>query len=189
MAFVQCMSCKSMVNEQAKFCGECGQRRDVPVLTREAVGGPPVYDRRTESTRPRCPGCAGETFRKLSLVVSSGVSHVSTRSSGLGVGLGGGIAVGGANTRGVHVTELARKVSPPQPMSVFKAVLLGFLIGAVLSAMMPAGASVVAGLLVLAGPIVGGYIAVQHNRNVYAPAYTAWERKFMCDRCGEIFTL
>ena len=114
---------------------------------------------------------------------------MNTSSRGIGVGLGGGIGLGGASTKGVHVTELARKVSPPQPMNVFKAIVLGFVIGLVLSAVMPSGAAVVGGLLVIAAPIVGAYIAIQHNRNVYAPALAAWERKFMCDRCGEVFTL
>lgn len=189
MQLVQCLSCGHQVDEATKFCPECGLRRDVPVLTRQSVAGPPVYDRRTESTRPRCPGCAGEQFRKLSLVFSSGISHVNTRSSGLGVSLGGGVGVGGASTKGVHVTELARKVAPPEPMSLWKAGLIGFVLGAIVVAMLPAGVGPYATLLVWIVPIGTVWYARKHNREVYAPAYAAWERKFMCDRCGEVFSL
>ena len=34
-----------------------------------------------------------------------------------------------------------------------------------------------------------GYWATKYNREVFTPAYARWQLKFMCDRCGEIFTM
>lgn len=188
---VTCQSCGHQVSAASKFCNECGQRRDVPVLTRQTLtGDPPVYDRRTESTRPRCPGCGGESFRKLSLIHDGGVSHTSSATNGVGVGLGGGIGIGSAKSRGVSVTELARKAAPPQPMKVGALAFFGFIIGFFLVAMLPAGTpGIIAFLLIVGLPVAAGVYASQQNKKYWVPAYAAWQRKFMCERCGEIFAL
>jgi hypothetical protein len=189
MELVSCQSCGHRMDAASKFCNECGQRRDVPVLTRQTLtGDPPVYDRRSE-TRARCPGCGGEQFRKLSLIHDGGVSHTSSATKGVGVTLGGGIGIGSAKSRGMNVTELARKAAPPEKISLLKAVGAGLFFGFFVAAMLPQGWEILALLAFLALPIGAGYWVVKYNRETWAPAYAAWQKRFMCDRCGEVFAL
>ena len=190
MQLVSCQSCGHQVAAAVKFCPECGQRRDLPVLSRESLSGAlPIQARRTESTRPRCPGCAGEQFRKLSLIYAAGVSHVSTTTGGVGLSLGGAIGLGRAVTEGSHVTELARQAAPPEPMSVTLMAGVTALVGLLLGL---GFGSVWAGLVLVVPVLFGGataYWVMKYNREVFVPAYSRWERTFMCERCGEIFTL
>lgn len=124
-----------------------------------------------------CSNCNSPDVRKLSLVYESGLSFVNTTTTG--VGYAGALGVGGAQTKGTHVTAISAKAAPPQKKSAGAAVawlivtgLLGLVwhfwfIGTVLA--------------VLAMVSVSDY-----NKKKWPALFAAWDSKYMCGRCGAI---
>ena len=184
MALASCPSCGHTDEDTRKFCAECGMGFAVATAERNVA---PSYDRRDVASRMTCPGCGSEQFKKLSLIRDAGVSHVSTKSGGLGVGLGGSIGIGAAKTTGQHVTELARKAAPPEPKSVAMYLFVGLIAGAVLGGMISSAWTNAPGAFALIGAGVAFYKVSAYNQGEYQNLMRAWSQKFMCERCGEVF--
>lgn len=123
-----------------------------------------------------CSNCNSADIRKLSLVYESGLSFVDTSTTGVGFA-GGGLGVGGAHTKGTHVTAISQKAAPPTKQSygpaVFMLVATAMLaliwhlwvIGVVLAIVMVVGTS-------------------DYNKKKWPPLYAAWDQKYLCGRCG-----
>lgn len=136
-----------------------------------------------------CPNCGSSDVRRLPLIYEAGVSQITTRTTGVGVTLGGAVGVGGARSKGISQTELAHRVAPPAKRSqrgATWAMVLGLIIG------LPnladnTGAAVIM-LLVAAGGAWAFFRAAQWNRRVWPQLYDRWDRSYMCERCGHGFT-
>ena len=124
-----------------------------------------------------CSNCNSPDVRKLSLVYESGLSFLNTTTTG--AGFGGAFAVGGAQTKGTQMTATSAKAAPPQKRSNNTAV--GFL--------------VISGLLGLAWHFwfIATALALlsiigtnKYNKEQWPPLYAAWDRQYMCGRCGAI---
>jgi len=76
--------------------------------------------------------------------------------------------------------------APPEPMGMGLALALA-LVGIVVA--LAAGTfGAIAGLLMIAVSGVAVFGAWRHNHDEYPRLLQAWEKTFMCQRCGERFT-
>jgi hypothetical protein len=63
-----------------------------------------------------CPRCQSDDWKLASLVNREGITHVATKSGGVGVGYYRGrfgVGVGGGSTDGTHQTQLSKLAAPP----------------------------------------------------------------------------
>ena len=147
-----------------------------------------------------CPHCQSTDLRKVSLVYQQGRfgGRAQTRLRGLLLGTGGpDLIFGSARTIGVQQSQLSKNVQPPSKWSYLR--LLGwFLLGSfvalvsyVNSVMSHRGqaASLPVTLYVVIGSCVFFFLVFlvwRHNHSVYPRQYIAWERSFLCQRCGSV---
>jgi hypothetical protein len=71
----------------------------------------------------RCPSCGSTDLRRVSLVYEEGLSWTKAKSRLRGVSLGEGgpnVIVGRAMTTGTSVSQLLKKLEPPQKWSCVK---------------------------------------------------------------------
>lgn len=155
-----------------------------------------------------CSHCGSDQTQRKSVIHSSGTSVVETRSTGVAVGLtkGGFVpAVGSSTSIGVQQTQLAQQVAPPERTPTFKIVFFTPFVGVALGlvAWFIAGVALVASSTkandvpgyVLVGTfllvqVLGGALAVlsfRHNRDRWPSQHAAWERQWLCLRCGQSF--
>jgi len=147
-----------------------------------------------------CPRCTSTEFTKLSLLCDQGSSTFHARSSGLAMAIGTGaeLVLGQARTKGEIQTRLSNKVSPPRKWSFWKAVfggLIGLLVlefslgyahtffgyGGNFSHQLGWFIWSYLGLLVF---VLG--LIVWYNFRAFPRRYRAWDRSFMCRRCGHV---
>jgi RNA polymerase subunit RPABC4/transcription elongation factor Spt4 len=129
-----------------------------------------------------CPFCRSDQLRKLSLVFESGLSIIDTRTSGIGFGDGGmgaGVLVGGARTRGHQVTATASKARPPAKKGLAEP-LWGMAICAIL---LISSAWWWIGIILF---FCGAVSNVNWNNETWPKLYHEWNLQFMCNRCGGI---
>lgn len=184
MALISCPDCSQKVSDSAPQCLACGRPiAGVAVATTPSYPTaryePPVQQRSAYA----CTGCGSEQSRKLSVVHAGGLSEVNTRTGGVGVGLGG-IGVGSARTRGTQQTALSQTAAPPEKksVSIWLWLLLLMSIG---------GMQTNPALWVVIALGIGAYIwhVMQYNRSVFPKLFREWDRKYMCDRCGLVFSV
>ncbi len=137
----------------------------------------------------QCTTCQSDNVQRLSLIYEQGTHNIRTtgHTTGAGVGIGrGGLGFGGGSatttTTGKSQTIAARKAAPPDK----KKIGIPFAIAAVGLVLMPVMGTPVL-LIALA---IGGFLFwkySQYNKNVYPPLYAAWEKSWLCNKCGAIY--
>lgn len=148
-----------------------------------------------------CLQCGSTEFTKLSLIHEQGSSTLHAVSGGLGLtfGMGGAdLVLGRARTRGEIQTKLSKRVSPPHKWSYWKTIV-GGLIGLMVLEFALGYAHTFLGygenfrrqLDWLAWPYIGllGFVLgliVWYNFQAFPRRYRAWDRSFMCRRCGHV---
>ena len=131
-----------------------------------------------------CAKCNSDNIQKLSLVYESGITHTTSRSRGIGFGAGG-IGVGGATTKGVHVSANAQRAAPPRRRPIFWSIaiaILGLMFAIGFSSQ---GMGMMLFSLLVAG--ISGFLAYQRikwNGTVYPGLADHWSRSYLCNRCG-----
>lgn len=155
-----------------------------------------------------CSHCGTDQTQRKSVIYSSGTSVIDSQSAGMAVGLtkGGFVPVlGSSKSTGVQQTQLAQQVAPPERTPTFKIALLTPVFGVVLGLL----AWFAAGLVLVATGTkandVPGYVLVvtflvvqvlgvalavlsfRNNRDRWPGLYAAWERQWLCLRCGQTF--
>lgn len=135
-----------------------------------------------------CPKCGSENTQRASLLYAAGVSASS--GGGVGVDLAtGGVVVGGLSGR--SRSGLAAAHAPPRRESAGTAVIVLVIMGVVSGLIAAANGGWEVGLalfLVFAGVawLINRNVATQ-NKQMIEPAVAAWQKKFVCLRCGETF--
>lgn len=128
-----------------------------------------------------CTQCNSGEIRKLSLVFESGLSHTSSRTTGVGFGLGGGLGIGSARTHGTAVTATAAKAAPPQRRPLTWPIISLIVFG--LWGLAPHAQA----MFVLAA-IAAIIVFNRHrlNTQVWPGLYDTWDRSYLCERCGSM---
>jgi hypothetical protein len=123
-------------------------------------------------------------------VYEQGTQHIKTRGRtyGSGVGFGRGSLMGGfgsatTTTTGKSQSIAAKKAAPPAKRPIILAIgilavglvaLFGF-------------QAVLFGLILLA---VGSFLFwkfYQYNKDTFPPLYAAWEKSWLCNKCGAVY--
>jgi len=139
----------------------------------------------------QCPQCNSDNTQKLSVVYEHGTQNIQTtgRTYGSGVGLGrGGFGVGlgssTTSTKGKSQSIAAKNAAPPDKKKII--IPLALMGAGLFTAFAIHG---ITGLLLVA---VGGFIFwkfSQYNSNTYPPLMEQWQRSWLCNWCGSMFTL
>lgn len=148
-----------------------------------------------------CPRCGSTEFTKLSLLYEQGSSTFHARSGGVGLAIGTGgadLVLGQARTKGEFQTKLSNRVSPPHKWSYWKTVtggLIGLLVlefilgyahtflgygGNFRQQISWLGWSYVGFLVFVLG------LVVSYNSRTFPKRYRAWDRSYICRRCGHV---
>lgn len=149
-----------------------------------------------------CPSCGTQDVRKVSVAYEMGVEKTRSKTifgGGLLSIFGPMLGVGGAITRGTNETLQAQRLAPPQKsrpiLSAFlvflglgmfgeiPVMILGWIIG-------KPGLVIGSILWLIAVFLLPALILVQGvSRNRRIPGQLEkWNKLFICDRCGEVFT-
>ncbi len=147
-----------------------------------------------------CPHCQSTDIRKVSLVYQEGRfdAKARTRLRGFLLGTDGpDLVVGGANSTGVLQSQLSRNLRPPVKWSYLK--LAGWFALSSFVALMAYVHSVMSTAATASSLPVSIYVVVasclllflrflfwRHNHLVYPRQFAAWERSFLCMRCGSV---
>ena len=141
-----------------------------------------------------CPACQSRQTKRLAVVYEQGLSTINAASNTTGLGLGsGGLGVGIARskTRGVSQTVQSKKAAPPEKMGYAKPLLLVFVLYAFLNIFDSLGANV-ANILAagwLCASVACIAIISNYNSKTWPPLKAAWDRTYLCTRCGHMFTV
>jgi hypothetical protein len=140
-----------------------------------------------------CPNCQSDNLQTFRMVFETGTSSTESVSSGTAIGLTGGggigIGVGSSKSSGTTMSLLAQKVAPP----VKKKVALAWLITVLAALFVVSGLGTKEWGMVMFFAIVGtitGYIAVTRskwNQHQFPALMRAWERSWLCHKCGNTF--
>lgn len=137
----------------------------------------------------QCPACQSDNTQKLSLVYEQGTQNIRTTGrtygggGGIGRGgLGGGFGSATTTTTGKQQTIAAQKAAPPDKKKIILPIII-IAVGIFLFfQMFPLG------LLVTAG---GGFLFwkfYRYNSDTFPPLYAQWEKSWVCNKCGTVFT-
>ena len=148
----------------------------------------------------KCPTCGSEQVQRVSVVYESGTT--STRGRGLGVAIAGDDLIPvGTSTRSTSQTQLAARLVPPKKQGagyILSAVAIT--LGGVVFGLIPAAAGGVIGIAIgsclALGGFAGGlvYAATEskkvsaYNSQVWEKQYQQWQRRWLCHKCGHVFT-
>jgi len=141
-----------------------------------------------------CPKCGTDNVRSVPLIYAEGTTRVEVAAAYIGTKDNYGVAP----MFGSSQTLAARRLSPPARKSAewvagwIVIALAAFIVGAMFY--WGRESYGLGGMLMVVGPIVGimGAMATasnvrEYNESVWEPAYEAWQRSFLCQRCGTIF--
>jgi hypothetical protein len=150
----------------------------------------------------QCPNCRCTDLKKVSLVYQEGLHSVSTRTRLRGVVVGSDgpdLVVGRATTKGTHQTEISKVLAPPTKWSYLKligwAVLVFLSVGWIVfyvNTLVKNSSSVSSVSLTIYTVLSAGVFVIcvlaywKHNYYSYAREFAAWDRSFICQRCGTI---
>ena len=148
----------------------------------------------------RCPNCNSADLKSLSVAFQQGRFSVNTSSRLRGVVVGEGgpeVVIGRATTRGLHQSDLSKKLSPPTKWSYGKLVLwsvaisfvaLVVFVRSVMSHPGPASSFPVTLYAVIFSVVLVVLLAAiwRHNHSTYSREYAEWSHSFVCERCGTV---
>ena len=148
-----------------------------------------------------CPICKSVDVKKASLAYQEGAQDWKARSRLRGVATGSDgpdVFVGSVVSEGSQQTQLAKRLAPPAKWSYTKLVLWSGVVWVAtlivyIRSVMTAAAPVSAGpgwayLVLSAGTVLGLLIwFTWHNFVVFPRRYMAWDRSFVCLRCGAVW--
>ena len=162
-----------------------------------------------EQSKYNFPKCGTDKTQRIKLIYESGTSSQKTILTGIGIGAGGGIGVGVGGGAGISQSELARRLAPPQRVSLENEVF-GLLFLIIISLIiLVTGCALIwgktenvflkaIGLLILL--FVTGYLlsfgirqygeSKKKNSEAlakYKQDCAIWERLWFCHRCGHVF--
>lgn len=146
-----------------------------------------------------CPKCGSDHIQTFQMIWDSGTSTAvhDTTGVGVGVGSGGGIGLGfgGARTQSASVSTLAAKVAPPTAKAIPKFFYFGLVMGAlmVLIVKPPTISEMIVvkilGVAAIAGCGYNIFRIQKWNKEELPPLVAAWEKQWLCHKCGNSFTL
>lgn len=125
-----------------------------------------------------CPKCKSETTQKLSLIHSLGVSKTSAIGAGMA---GGGVGVGVST--GISTTNLAEKCAPPKAKTFALFWLLLFF-----AFIFWASDLLIASLICSVLAMLSFRSCAKYNSKVLPGEIDAWNKKYLCLRCENIFS-
>jgi hypothetical protein len=129
----------------------------------------------------QCPNCQSQNVQKLTVVYEQGTSEI--HASGTSFTSHGDQGVEYTSTHGQSQSILAQKASPPPKQSSGLGILL-IIGGIILLAIQVWIAVVVLVIGVLAWASAGDY-----NKKQWPALYDEWNRKWHCNKCGEIYSV
>jgi hypothetical protein len=188
MALIECPDCGKQISDAAATCIHCGRPKDSSARKPFSEPIRSLPDATSLPHRLACPKCGSEQTVNVSLLQMRDTASVALGSVGAGYGRMGG-SVNASVTQGQIQSNLAASLAPPQRRTQnFR--VAGFLLfgAAILMGSTDSGA---VGLVAIAGVIF--YVIKQgmdinrYNQTEYLEAYEQWERKYLCQRCGNVF--
>lgn len=152
----------------------------------------------------RCPKCNSTDLKKVSLVYQEGLYRTDARTRLSGALVGGNgpdLVVGRATTQASHQSVLSKQLSPPAKWSYLKVgswsvlafLCVGWLVFYVNTYVntVTTNSSTVSStpltffaLISVAGFALLLFFVWTHNHSTYKRRLAAWERAFICQRCG-----
>lgn len=143
----------------------------------------------------KCPQCDSENISKVKMVYMAGTS--TSGHSGVGLGgtgegdLGGGVFVGLSQTKSL----LAKELAPPEKPSLLLPIIIGVLtflfFGGAVNASSTRDLGIAVTLWVITaflGLLLLGSVSYYRERKErYPKELEAWERLWVCLRCGHTF--
>jgi hypothetical protein len=150
----------------------------------------------------RCPKCNSTDLKKVSLAYQEGLYRTDARtrlSAALVGGSGPDLLVGRATTQASHQSALSKQLSPPAKWSYLKVgswsvlafLCVGWLVFYV-NTVTTKSSTVISPPLTLFAVVsacVFGlvlFLVWKHNHSTYQRQYAAWDRSFICQRCGSL---
>lgn len=189
MALIECKDCGNKISDSAAACIHCGRPND-PLASSKRFSEPirSIPERQGVHSLA-CPKCGSEQTVNASLLQMRETASVALGSVGAGYGRMMGGSVNASVTQGQIQSNLAASLAPPQRRSQnFR--LAGFLLF-IAAVLMGSSDSAVVGIIALGGVlfyVIKQQISInQWNQTEYLEQYEQWERKYLCQRCGNIF--
>jgi ribosomal protein L37E len=196
MPLVRCPDCGRQISDSASTCISCGRPMTAQqsvaavaaVLVGQASSSPPAEIPDLPATW-RCSRCGAQAFQKYSLVYEANRSNSESSTGGVLMG-GESFAFASGSTRGTHVTELGRRVAPPDEPSELSQghwAVIAFLALAAGIATYALGAEFLAIPVALVVFFVVAFAfgsETEDERAATGVVRRQWERKYLCTRCG-----
>ncbi|MCL6445916.1 MAG: hypothetical protein K6T83_21145 [Alicyclobacillus sp.] len=142
-----------------------------------------------------CPHCGSDNVQNFPVLHAHGTSVIETTSHTVGIGaVGGRLGIGGGRTRhrGVEQTQIGAMTAPPGKKGL-KWKIIGFLffVYALIYTVVGHGPGygILFSLIMLCVFGYFGYRTFQYNRMVWPTLYEQWTRKWLCNKCGNVFEL
>jgi hypothetical protein len=143
-------------------------------------------------TNLACAKCGAAEVRRLSLIYQEGLSTINTQSQTMGQSFGGGGAAFGSastHTTGRQQTALSKQASPPaKKHTILWSICAGIFGLVALSSLSSPGFGTLITIAITAASVRFALQAKAYNAMKFPELYQRWERSFMCNRCGEVFT-
>lgn len=143
-----------------------------------------------------CPYCHSDHIQSYNIAYASGISDVQGTTTGVGVGLRGGLGVGIGRTVGTQQTALSTLAQPPVKKSVVKYFIkwsfllwIGMVFAVVIIGSSHEIWPMIWMLLALASIMYNTYKRYTWNRDSYPKLREEWEHTYVCLRCGNSFQL
>jgi hypothetical protein len=150
----------------------------------------------------RCQKCNSTDLKKASLAHQEGLFRSKGRTRLRAVVVGGGgpdLVVGRATTRGTEQSALSKQLSPPAKWSYLKVgswsvltfLCLGWIVFyvntvATNSSTVSSPSLTIFVLISVAILVLLLFFVWKHNHSTYQTRFAAWDRSFICPRCGGI---
>lgn len=134
-----------------------------------------------------CPNCESGNVQSYQVAFESGLSDVNTKSSGFSFG-GAGLNFGSGKTKGTSQTAMSQKTAPPRKFSYIRPFIIGLIVAFVTSFFIrePAFLPNIVFVAVTGGLV---YRAYSFNSKQWPELRQAWEKSFICHKCGHSFIL
>jgi len=143
-------------------------------------------------TNLACTKCGAAEVRRLSLIYQEGLSTINTQSQTMGSSFGGGGAAFGSastHTTGRQQTALSKQASPPaKKHTILWSISAGMFGFFSLAGLAHPGVGTLVTIAITAASVRFALQAKAFNALKFPELHQRWERSFMCNRCGEVFT-
>lgn len=131
----------------------------------------------------QCQQCQSDSTQKLSLAVDAGTFRTTGQTIGVGAS-GSGVGVFGGSSKGKSVSKTAEKYAEPDKAPTIQGPLAIMVVAGVVSIFAGSGAITVG--LWVAG--IAMAFCLWYNFSSFPAEHAAWDAKYMCLRCGHVFT-